>query len=149
MTSSRRSSDSTLPTSGVESPRALIVESEFGARTLSGSALRAAGFSVHAVDTGVAGIATARDLKPDLILVDFHLRDVAGPEFLRWLCSNSALCRVPVIAIGAIAGEQSSRCDGQVVAWLSKPLSRMSLLRAARKIARSVPSRVPSPTVDS
>ena len=126
---------------GSDSRHALIVESESGARTLCRSALREAGFSVKAVDTGVAGIATARDLKPDVIVVDFQLRDVSGAEFLKWLLSNPALRRVPIIAIGAGTGEQHSPEEGQVVAWLRTPLSQISLRRAIRKITAPELSR--------
>jgi len=93
------------------------------------------------VDTGVAGIATARDLKPDVIVVDFQLRDVSGAEFLKWLLSNPALRRVPIIAIGAGTGEQHSPEEGQVVAWLRTPLSQISLRRAIRKITAPELSR--------
>lgn len=114
--------------------RALIVESQTGTRALCRSVLRAAGFSVNAVDTGVAGIATAREMKPDVIVVDFQLRDVSGTEFLQWLMANPSLRRVPIIAIDAGTGEQHAPLQGQVIAWLRTPLSQVNLRRAIRKI---------------
>lgn len=138
MASSRTRGVSGSRRGAAETPRALIVEAEAGARTLCRSALRAAGFSVDAVDTGVAGIAIARDVKPDVIVLDFQLRDVSGAEFLKWLFSNPALRRVPIIAIGAGVGERHSSADGQVIAWLGTPLSMVSLRQAIRKIASAV-----------
>lgn len=138
MASSRTRGISGSPQGAAEMPRALIVESEAGARSLCRSALRAAGFLVDAVDTGVAGIAIARDVNPDVIVLDFQLRDVSGAEFLKWLFSNPALRRVPIIAIGAGAAERYSSADAQVIAWLGTPLSMVPLRQAIRKIVSVV-----------
>lgn len=131
------SRDGSSPIDKSDVRRALIVESKSGTRALCRSALRAAGFSVDAVDTGVAGIATARDTKPDVIVVDFQLRDVSGAEFLTWLLSNPSLRGVPIIAIDAGAEERHSAFDGQVIAWLRTPLSQVNLRRAIRKITEA------------
>lgn len=58
----------------------LIVQADPTAQQLCRQALERAGFLVDAVDSGVAAVMAARENKPDLILMDLQLRDVAGRE---------------------------------------------------------------------
>jgi PAS domain S-box-containing protein len=55
-----------------------------------------------AVD-GVQGVALARQLRPDLVLVDMHLPDIDGLEVLRRLRADPATAALPCIALSANA----------------------------------------------
>ncbi len=57
---------------------------------------------VHA-GTGLAGVRLAQERRPDLILLDLHLPDVAGEEVLRQLWHHSATRRIPVVVVTADA----------------------------------------------
>jgi len=61
------------------------------------------GLRIVSESTGAAGVARARALRPDLILVDLHLPDIDGYEVLRQLRSQPATATIPCIALSANA----------------------------------------------
>ncbi|MEP7299074.1 MAG: PAS domain-containing protein [Burkholderiales bacterium] len=61
------------------------------------------GLRVASEGTGAAGVARARSLLPDLILVDVQLPDFDGFEVLRQLRAHAETARIPSIALSANA----------------------------------------------
>jgi PleD family two-component response regulator len=66
----------------VTSPTVLLIEDqEWTARSIE-SILRPANFAVFKTYTGRQGLEVARKVRPDLVLVDLHLPDMAGKDVL-------------------------------------------------------------------
>jgi PAS domain S-box-containing protein len=61
------------------------------------------GISFHAATTGMAGVAQAARLQPDLVLIDIQLPDIDGFEVLRHLRQQAATSHTPCIALSANA----------------------------------------------
>jgi len=61
--------------------------------------LGALGYEVFTADTGEAGLALARRVEPTLILLDFMLPDINGPEVLRRLRAAEATRDTPTILL--------------------------------------------------
>ncbi|MBL0727443.1 PAS domain-containing protein [Piscinibacter sp. HJYY11] len=61
------------------------------------------GLAFHAAATGMAGVAQAAQLRPDLILIDIQLPDIDGFEVLHHLRQQEATARTPCIALSANA----------------------------------------------
>lgn len=59
-------------------------------------------FKVDGAATGEAGLALARDVKPDVILLDYTLPDLNGDQILEKLRANDATARIPVIMLTAL-----------------------------------------------
>lgn len=120
--------------------RALVVEADTGTRDICRAALKGLGFSVEAVDTGVAAVSAARENTPDVVVFDTQLRDVGGAELLGWFRGNPSLRDVPMIAISALAEREGAESIQKHVAGLvRKPVSRAALkdsVRHALAIAR-------------
>jgi len=55
---------------------------------------------------GLDGLAAVRTRRPDLILLDMHLPDIAGLELLRHLKNDDAVADIPVIVLSADATPQ-------------------------------------------
>jgi two-component system cell cycle response regulator DivK len=91
---------------------------------------------IEAVD-GEAGIATALERRPDLILMDVQLPKVSGLDALRTLRSTPATAQTPIIAITsfALSGDQQKARDAGASAYLAKPYSPFDLLAMIRKLA--------------
>jgi len=91
--------------------------------------LESSGFAVDAVDSGIAAVVAAREDLPDLIFVDVQLRDVPGPEAIRWLRSNPALQSTPIIVLTAEAEDDAVLAVTRPNPSLRKPVSLAAIWR--------------------
>ncbi|MGA2213728.1 MAG: response regulator, partial [Bryobacteraceae bacterium] len=89
--------------------------------------------SIHLISAtrGEQGVALARDIQPDLILLDLHLPDIWGDEVLRRLRADVATSKIPVIMLSADATpEQIGRLlAGGAQGYLTKPLDYREFLK--------------------
>ena len=90
---------------------------------------------IEATD-GEAGIATALEQRPDLILMDLQLPKVSGIDAVRALRNAPATADTPIIAITsfALSGDQQKAKDAGATAYLAKPYSPFDLLSLIRKL---------------
>jgi PAS domain S-box-containing protein len=82
-------------------------------------------------EDGTSGLAMARAGHPDVILLDMHLPDMGGLEFLAQLRSDPATQALPVVVLSASAMPQdvAQVMEQGVVDYLTKPLDRLPFLR--------------------
>jgi len=82
--------------------------------------------------SGVPGVERARELRPDLVLVDMRLPDIDGFEVLRRLRAEPSTATVPCIALSADAlPEHVARAiDEGFAAYWTKPLDVVMFLAA-------------------
>lgn len=83
----------------------LIVDDDADIRELLVYKLRHAGFEVHAESDGETGLAAARELKPDVVVLDWMMPRMTGPEVCGAIRSDASLSGVPVIMLTAKAQE--------------------------------------------
>jgi signal transduction histidine kinase/CheY-like chemotaxis protein len=79
---------------------------------------------------GERGVAIARELQPDLILLDIHLPDIDGDEVIQILHTEWTTQKIPVIVVTADAtDEQRSKMMGLGASdFLTKPLTLDALM---------------------
>jgi two-component system, OmpR family, phosphate regulon response regulator PhoB len=121
-------------------PSILVVDDDADIRDMLRFKLANAGFDVHAEEDGETGLAAARDLKPDLILLDWMMPRLTGPEVCRELRSEPATERVPVILLTAKAQEADVQRGFAAGAddYIAKPFSPRELLsRVQALLARA------------
>lgn len=72
---------------------------------------------------GMAALSVAREIVPDLILLDIVLPQLDGLELARLLKQNRATCRIPIIVITGLIfpDEQAQIEEAGCDAYLSKP----------------------------
>ena len=85
---------------------------------------------------GEAGVAKAREARPDLILMDIQLPKISGIEAMRVLRAESATAATPIVAITsfALSGDDRKARDAGATAYLAKPYSPRDLLALIRKL---------------
>jgi signal transduction histidine kinase/DNA-binding NarL/FixJ family response regulator len=90
--------------------------------------------SLSVAREGAAGLAMARELRPDLILLDLHLPDMSGEQVLSALLADPDTARTPVIIVSADASPvQAKRLQAAgAVGYLTKPFDVDQLLVAVR-----------------
>jgi PleD family two-component response regulator len=108
----------------------LIEDQEWTARSIE-SILKPANFAVFKAYTGRQGLEKAREITPDLVLVDLHLPDMGGEEVLQRLAdlpTISATTPLAIISSGRV--NQAERVSAaRAGAWdvFTPPLDSMEL----------------------
>jgi two-component system cell cycle response regulator DivK len=108
----------------------LIVEDNPTNMTLAVFLLQSAGHDVLSATDAEAGLALARDARPDLILMDIQLPGMDGLEAISLLRQDAATRAIPVIALTALAmkGDEerirAAGCNG----YIAKPMRYKELL---------------------
>ncbi len=116
--------------------RLLVVEDEPSIRTLLESTLSLTGYHVGSTDTGLAALAEAARLQPDLILLDIMLPDLDGYEVTRRLRTAGNL--VPVLLLTARTGVDD-RIKGLSIGaddYVTKPFNIEEVLLRIQAILR-------------
>jgi CheY-like chemotaxis protein len=91
--------------------------------------LAAAGYAVRTAVDAETALASLREVRPDLVLMDLHLPGVDGFELTRRIKADPAMAGVPVVALTALAmrkDEQRAREAG-VDGYLTKPVDTARL----------------------
>jgi two-component system phosphate regulon response regulator PhoB len=122
----------------------LIVDDERDLAELIDFNLRAAGFTTRVAATGDAALASAREQRPDLVLLDLMLPDMPGTEVCRQLREGAQTREVLIVMLTA-KGEEADRVLGFEVGaddYVTKPFSvRELVLRLKAILRRSGPPR--------
>jgi DNA-binding response OmpR family regulator len=77
----------------------LIVDDDEAITMVYSTALKAAGYEVISASTGNSGIERARGEKPDLVLLDQVLTDIAGNEVLSTLKQDPETKDMPIVML--------------------------------------------------
>lgn len=111
-------------------PRILIVEDHELNLKLLHDLLEFHGYATIVTRSGVEAVDLARRYRPDLILLDIQLPDIAGTEAARRLKADADMRAIPLVAVTAFAmpGDRAqilaSGCDD----YVAKPLNIRDLL---------------------
>ena len=83
----------------------LIVDDDADVCELLSYKLRHAGFEVHTESDGETGLAAARELRPDVVVLDWMMPRMTGSEVCGAIRGDASLAGVPVIMLTAKAQE--------------------------------------------
>jgi len=118
----------------VTGARILVVEDNPKNLKLVRDVLRHFGYDVFEATTGEDGVRMAREISPDLILMDLQLPDIDGTEALRRIRTEVPSRPVPVVAVTAFAMPEDRRraFDSGFDGYVEKPISVRSLPQQVR-----------------
>jgi len=87
-------------------------------------------------EDGASGLAAARRLQPDLILLDMRLPDMTGIDVLAALRADPATAALRVVALSASAmpGDADQACRAGAIAYWTKPLQFDQFLRDVQRL---------------
>ena len=88
------------------------------------------GFEVVKAYDGKMGIQTARDEKPDLILLDIMMPDISGYEVCKELVLGEDTRMIPIILLTALTDAENLKAGLQAGAfdYIKKPFNRTELI---------------------
>lgn len=98
--------------------------------------LEMAGYKMVTAQDGLDGLAQAKLIHPDLILMDIQMPRMDGFEATQRLKSDPELRDVPIIALTALAmPDDRQRClDSGMDEYISKPVNLRTLAKAMQKL---------------
>jgi len=100
----------------------LIVEDELDMRIFISTLLETSGYQPIMTRDGTEGMLKARDVCPDLIILDVMMPGEGGVQMYRELKTHDTLCHIPVIMLSAVARKTFSHYLNMVNARLKKPI---------------------------
>ena len=100
----------------------LIVEDELDMRIFISTLLETSGYQPVMTRDGNEGMLKARDVCPDLIILDVMMPGEGGVQMYRQLKTHDTLCAIPVIMLSAVARKTFSHYLNMVNARLKKPI---------------------------
>ena len=121
----------TAPAVAVSNPHArlvLVIDDEVDSRTLLSNLVSECGCRVVTAAAGAEGLARARELQPDFILLDLMMPEMNGWQVLSRLKLDPLLAGIPVAISSVVARENRGTILG-VLDVLQKPISRDDLAR--------------------
>lgn len=112
-----------------------VEDNEFN-RKIVRDLLKRTGYALIEAQDGEAGVATALEKRPDLILMDIQLPKISGIEATRRLRAEPETAATPIIALTsfALSGDEQKAREAGATAYLAKPYSPKELLGLIRSM---------------
>jgi two-component system cell cycle response regulator DivK len=110
----------------------LVIDDQEDERAIQRAMLEHLGYGVHDAPDAETGLRLAREVSPDLILLDIALPHVDGFEFYDRLRADSRTAGIPVLfftAVVATEALQARVADAGAVGLLPKPLDPHEVAR--------------------
>jgi DNA-binding response OmpR family regulator len=105
----------------------LLVEDDMDLQNVEAFALGAAGYRVITARDGRAALERLAHERPMLILLDLHMRDVNGRQFMASFRAAYGTA-IPVVVVTAAEDAQRQAADVAADGWLAKPFELCQLL---------------------
>lgn len=113
----------------------LIVDDSEDDRDIYTEYLTTKGYGVITASDGIEGLEKARQLQPQLILIDLWLPRMSGWEVLRRLKADERTKGIPVLVLTAHTSVQPRECEG----FLTKPFPLDELDREIKRVITARP----------
>ena len=105
------------------SPKILIIDDDISMRNLLNKLLKRYGYETILAEDGEEGVAVAKQVHPDLIILDVVMPRMDGLTAGRLIKSHEPLRRVPIIFLSAAASETDTDAAEETGAevYITKP----------------------------
>lgn len=117
----------------------LIAEDDEALRFLLTDFLEGLGHTVKSAENGMELVRTALVERPELVITDLHMPEMAGNSMIAMLDMYPDLSGMPVLIItGATAGELADMGIPKEIPVLSKPFDFPGITAAVERIAEKI-----------
>jgi CheY-like chemotaxis protein len=114
----------------------VLAEDDLDIQLVARLALKRAGFTVRVVGNGREALEAVRQQPPDVILLDWMMPELDGPETCRQLKSDPATAAIPVIFLTAKSQETEIQRGLSLgaVGYVTKPFDALTLGQHVRDL---------------
>ena len=132
-----------------DAPTIFVAEDEPDMLEMVSANLRSAGFNILAAEDGATALASVREQRPSLVVLDLMLPGMSGLEVCRALKRDPATAAIPIIMLTARAEEVDRIVGFELGAddYITKPVSPRELVLRIQSILRRA-SQPPAPVAD-
>jgi two-component system cell cycle response regulator DivK len=116
--------------------KVLVADDKAAGRELIRTVLEQCGHSVFEASDGAEAVRKARELLPDLILLDLHMPVLDGLGAFRDLRADERFTATPIVALTASAmqGDRELAMSAGFTGYLAKPISLTVLRREINRL---------------
>ncbi len=116
--------------------RILLADDEENLRMLVHTTLEDPDYEIHEAPDGAQALQLARDLKPDLILLDWMMPVMTGIDAARALRQSDDTAHIPILMLTAKGQERdrAQAADLRLEGFLVKPFSPLELLDRVQEL---------------
>jgi CheY-like chemotaxis protein len=108
----------------------LVIDDDSGLLESATELLETEEHRVLAAASGDTGLAMARTVRPDLILIDYHMPEMNGLEVVRRLKADIETREIPLVALTSGPAEDANELiRAGCIAFIPKPFEPVSFLR--------------------
>ncbi len=118
--------------------KVLLIEDSKVLGTALVGALKVENIDAHWADNGVAGVQMAKQLKPDLILLDLMLPKLSGFDVCKLLKTDNATWRIPVVIMSTLTDTESRdrATDAGADYFIPKPYDLAATMGEIKKLLK-------------
>ena len=121
--------------------KVLIIDDDVDIQDVMAAILEQEGLEVHSAEDGTEGLAKAKEIKPDLIILDVMMNSQdEGFQTAYQIKADPGLAQVPIVMITSVSKVTGFSFDKEhdedflpVADFIDKPVSREKLLDVVRK----------------
>jgi len=118
--------------------KVLVIEDTEVDQRVACAAVERGGYTALTANDGNSGFELAKLEKPNLIILDYNLPDIKGPEVCKLLKAHVDTKHIPVLFLTSLTGpENVINCFEQGENYLAKPISVKLLLKQIDSILNS------------
>jgi len=115
----------------------LVIDDVGVDQRLACAAIERGGYTALKANNGRSGFELAQEQKPHLIILDYNLPDIKGPELCKLLRGHYDTQQIPILFLtGLTAPDNVIECFEQGGNYLAKPISTKLLLKEINSILK-------------
>lgn len=117
--------------------KVLVIEDNEVDQRLACAAIERGGYTALKANDGKSGFELAKEQKPQLIVLDYNLPDIKGPEVCKLLKAHTDTTHIPILYLTGLTGPDNViNCFEQCENYLAKPVSIKLLLDQINSILK-------------
>jgi CheY-like chemotaxis protein len=118
--------------------KVLVADDKATSRELIRTVLESRGYSISEASDGIEALRFARELDPDLIILDLHMPGVDGFGVLAELRRDGKFAATPIMALTASAmqGDRERAIAAGFDSYVSKPIPLPALREEVERLLR-------------
>lgn len=119
--------------------KVLVIEDTEVDQRLACGAIEHGGYTALKANDGKSGFEMAKEHKPQLIILDYNLPDIKGPEVCKLIKAHTETSHIPVLFLTSLTDpDYVVNCFEQGENYLSKPISAKLLLKQINSILKDI-----------